>query len=207
MHFVNGFLVGLSLAALVGPLLFALLESSLRRGTRAGLRVAVGIWFSDLVFVVGSYFGVQVIAQLVQWEQFESSLSGIGGIVLLFTGGQGVYASRSARGRQLLDFPKGKPKRGDFLIGFLLNTINPFTVFFGFGVFNATNEHLPKGGPHLAEVVGGIMSAIVLTDTLKVLFARVLRRWLTPSHVSVVKMISGIVLIGFGVFLLLRPWI
>src|ERR1035437_1609685 len=53
----EGIFIGLTMAVMLGPALFALLQTSILRGTRAGVILASGIFLSDLVVVVCSYLG------------------------------------------------------------------------------------------------------------------------------------------------------
>ena len=69
MIFFEGILAGLPLALLIGPVLFTLLQGSLRHGWRGGMAVAIGISISDVV-AVGLLLGVArnwLLREDVQW--------------------------------------------------------------------------------------------------------------------------------------------
>ena len=51
MAFIEGYLLGLLLIVLIGPVLFVLLNITLTQGRRHGIAVALGICMSDLGLV------------------------------------------------------------------------------------------------------------------------------------------------------------
>ena len=91
-----------------------------------------------------------------------------------------------------------------WLKGFLLNTINPFTFFFWIGVSGLV---FTNGNPSNTEAMyfyGGLIGTLVVTDTVKVALAKLIRRWLKPHYILWLRRIVGIVFIIFGVVLLIR---
>ena len=51
---------------------------------------------------------------------------------------------------------------------------------------------------------GGILFVIIASDTLKVFLAKVIRKKLKPENILLVRKISGIAFVIFGVVLMLR---
>jgi threonine/homoserine/homoserine lactone efflux protein len=93
---------------------------------------------------------------------------------------------------------------GYWLRGFLLNTINPFTVFFWLGIASAVvvpNQWVP--GETLTFFIGMLVT-LVITDTLKAYAAKRVRHFLTPQHTRWVQRSIGMVLLVFGIVLILR---
>lgn len=56
--FFQGIFVGLTFAALLGPGFFALLQTSIHRGFRAGMCLSIGIFLSDVFVLLLCYFGI-----------------------------------------------------------------------------------------------------------------------------------------------------
>lgn len=133
-YLLEGIQLGLALAILTGPLLFALLQASLERGVRGGMMVALGIWISDVLFLAGVYSGLNYVEQLVRWDGFETTL-GLAGSLILAGFGLAALLSPPPAPEQLMEVTRpGKTWGALLLKGFLINTINPFTVFFWFSV-------------------------------------------------------------------------
>ena len=127
----QGVLYGIGLSFLVGPLLFALIQTSIEEGFRAGWVVGLGIWISDILFVSVAYFFISFVNKIVQWEGLKLTLGIAGGIVLISLG-IGSLLSKPP----VIKNMKDKAVRQNsylslWLKGFLLNTINPFTFIFG----------------------------------------------------------------------------
>ena len=82
----DGIQFGLALSVLVGPLLFALIQTSIEEGFRAGWMVGLGIWVSDILFVSITYFFISLVSEITKWDGLELTLGIFGGIILIFFG-------------------------------------------------------------------------------------------------------------------------
>lgn len=206
VHFFNGVGLGLTLSILAGPLLFALVQTSLEQGARSGIAVGVGIWISDLLFVAGSYLGLSYLLKITHAKGFEEILGTAGGIFL------------AAMGLAILlkKTPEIRPKHlsesrlghfgGLWLKGFLINTINPFTVFFWTNVSTGLLKPAERSEP-VWLFYAGVMLVIVATDTIKVLAAGKMSPYLKPGKLRLMRRISGLALFAFGLGLLVRVWL
>lgn len=202
--FLQGIIAGLGLAILVGPLLFALIQESIERGAVAGLMVALGIWMSDALFITAVYSGAGYLDQVQQWPWFRPSLA-IGGSIILFFVGLGMIwkASPNMDLSAVSDAKEKMTYWSLWLKGFLINTINPFTVFFWIFITNAMVKEGASSAGLLSFFVG-ILGTIIFTDSLKVSLAEKIRNKLKPLHIYRMRIISGSVLILFGVSFLIR---
>jgi threonine/homoserine/homoserine lactone efflux protein len=90
------------------------------------------------------------------------------------------------------------------LKGFLLNTINPFTFFFWIGISGLVFSNDSPSESDALYFYGGLIGTLVVTDTVKVALAKLIRRWLKPHNILWLRRISGIAFIVFGVGLLIR---
>lgn len=199
-YLFEGIRAGCFLAILVGPLVIMLLQLSLRRGTFAALMAAAGIWSSDLLFIAGSYYGIGSLEKLSPEGEWGSWM-GFAGVCLLL--GTAVFLWFRAPPDMTSDriLPGRKGVVTCWLQGFMLNSLNPFTVGF-WTVFTLTQVH----ERHLNETAAGliylgILGVIVLSDIVKVLTARQLRDWLQPPFILKIQRVSALALAAFGVLL------
>lgn len=208
---------------MVGPLLFAIVQASLERGFRAGFALAAGIWTSDILYIALVYHGVDALTTLTALPNFRV-WAGLGGGLVLMAFGLGSLLRRKVptgddhqtpadRVLDVLDGPEtvglehnwmrwGYP--GYWLRGFLLNTINPFTVFFWLGIASAVvvpNQWAPK---ERLLFFGGMLFTLILTDILKAYAAKRVRHFLTPKHTRWVQRGIGLTLLVFGIVLFVR---
>ncbi|GJM31766.1 MAG: amino acid transporter [Saprospiraceae bacterium] len=204
LHLIfDGFKVGMILCFLLGPIFFALIQAGAEHGFRAGTMVGLGIWVSDFLFISCVYFGVSHVTRIIAWEHFTLTLGIVGSIILAIFGLSSLFSKPVVPDQQEM-LPKGKDWLSFWLKGFLINTINPFTVFFWIGIMTTVvlEEHF--NDTEASWYFGGILGTIILTDLCKVAFAKYLRGHLRIHHLLWLRRISGIALIIFGVALLVR---
>ncbi len=197
---LEGILLGLTLSLMIGPLLFAIVQAALEGGFRSGIAVAMGLWISDLLFVLLTYFGTSALASFTALPDFRFWAGLLGGLLLI------IFGIISLLTQPEINLTVVKPRTPGkllnyFLRGFLLNTVNPFTLFFwlsvGSGVV-ATNHGETLS---LFRFFLGMLVTLALTDLLKAWGAKHLRQWLTPQHVHRVQQGIGLLLIIFGLVL------
>ena len=201
-YIVEGILFGLTLTLLLGPIFIVLVQSSLENGSRAGLIAGSGIWTSDIVIVVLSLVFINSISSYVLSQSFTFWVGLVGGIVLV-----GVGIATFSK-KPIINFDK-KPigKRGLFgywLTGFMVNTINPFTFIFWLTTITTFVAKRQLNNLESGLFVGSIIATIMVTDSLKVLLAKLIRSRITEELLSKINKIAGTALIIFGFVLLLR---
>lgn len=201
----EGIQLGLLLAVLTGPIFFALVQAGVEQGFRAGLAVGLGIWVSDLLFILAVYGGFQWVSQLVAWPGFSLSLGLTGSLVLV---GFGLYTllTPALNFNDRAYLPRHRHWTALWLKGFLINTLNPFTVFFWSGIMTGIviKRHLAL--PDAALLFGGILLTIIATDTAKILLARQIRHKLQAWHFIWLRRATGLAFIIFGLALAWRVW-
>ena len=220
--YLHGLLLGLSLSVLIGPMLFAIIQASLERGFRAGLSVAVGIWMSDVMFLYFLYHGMGPLAKLIALPNFKMWAGFAGGGVLLLLATITLLSKRTPdpndenTADRLLDKIDGpEPEGVDHnwkrwgylgycLRGFLLNTINPFTVFFWVGIASTVIIPNQWTRPETVWFFSGMLTTLMLADTAKAYAAKRLRDFLTPRHIRLMQRVIGVLMLIFGIVLIIR---
>ena len=215
---IQGIFLGISLSFMVGPLLFAILQAGIERGFRAGLAVAGGIWSSDVLYVLVIQYGMGALTALTALPDFKV-WAGLSGGILLIAFGLGSLLFKKTplpetRGFDRLskdvETANGRASRRErsyfawWLRGFLLNTVNPFTVFFWPGIAGAVIIPNGWGNREMLVFFGGMLGTLAVADTLKAYAAKRVRHFLTPGHTRWVQRGIGFLLVVFGVALVAR---
>ena len=196
---VNGLTLGLVLMISVGPVIFSIIKQSLNNGRQGGFSFIAGVWLSDILLIIVSNAFSELVTYMMEYRKM---LGIIGSVFLLL---MGIYYCFFKKIK--LQNPEGtliKFTRSDvakiFTSGFLLNTLNPNVFLFWLGTATAFaseynfNERI---------IIFSICLAVNITaDIFKVLMAGKLRTRLTLHNISLINKVSGTILIGFGVALL-----
>jgi len=206
MEFVwEGFQLGLLLTIMMGPILFAIIQSSIEEGFIAGAIVGAGIWFSDILYILFVYYGVSYVDKLLQNQSLMYSLAYIGCVILLIIG-IGTFLSKAPTFEAATEQTRRSSFFNLFTRGFLVNTVNPFTIFFWFSV---TSTKMITGTFDQNNAVfffGAIMITIICTDLLKAYLAKWIGKKLTQKHIAWTRKITGVLLFLFGVGLFFRVY-
>lgn len=203
---LQGILFGISLSFLIGPLLFAVVEAGIGQGFRAGIAVAAGIWISDVLFVGAILWSVETLAAITSIDGFKHWVGIFGGGLLLAFGAGSLF-SKSGQEASAALAENGIEKRSNlawWLRGFLLNTINPGTIFFWIGIISAVVVPNHWNKEETLLFFGGMLGTLVLTDTLKAWAAKRIRQFLTPKHIQQVQRGIGLMLMLFGAVLIIK---
>ncbi len=204
---IEGIGWGLFLTVLVGPIFFALIQAGIEYGFRAGITLGLGIWVSDSLFICLMLYGFTYIQEVVALDGFERWVGFIGGVILMLFG-IGTFLSKpphiNYEGQ--LNIEKKNPYLALFTKGFLVNTVNPFTVAFWLGIMGNLGGKTIWGTNEYWLFFAGIIVTIVITDSLKVMGAKQIRKKLKQEHLVITRKATGIILFIFGVALIARTW-
>ena len=202
MHpFLQGIILGLTLSALLGPALFTLLQTSIHRGLKSGIFLAFGIFLSDISVVYLSLLGA---LQLINQKNNYMFVGIIGGSILI---GFGIYTFLHKI--HIEDNNKGIEIRVPgpltyILKGFFLNIMNPFVWFFWISAMVGVSATLGGDKQAIMTFFVGTLMTVFGADVLKVYLAHRIKDHLNVNILVRVNHFVGILLIGFGLFLIVR---
>jgi threonine/homoserine/homoserine lactone efflux protein len=200
----EGFVYGLMLAIMIGPIFVALVQTGIEKGFRAGVTVGLGIWISDLI-IIGTCISLMGNNQQSSIDDNAKHWGGIlGGTLMIMFGLASMFKTKVPD----LNKPRFNAKSVIqlWIKGFVVNTLNPFTFIFWIGLVSAYILGKKASIAQSMYFFGTIMITIITTDLLKIYAAKKIRSKLTVHNLMLVSKIAGIFLIAFGIVLILRTW-
>lgn len=199
----EGVAMGLLLSVIVGPVFFTLIASSMQHGFRYAAVLALGIFASDSLYSIMTYFGVSFLANAA-W--FEEVLGYAGGLILVGFGISSLMKRQedsAADGRQ--DPPLGR-KRNAFAKGFGINGINPFVLLFWISIASLLSLKDAWSEGQIFVYYFGILVTVLGTDLLKAFVAKQLSHVVTPKLMEFLNRGVGVVLIFYGLRMIWLTW-
>lgn len=196
-------LIGLLVAAPIGPVNVLCIQRAIERGFWGGLAAGLGAVIGDALIAFCAAMGVGAVAGAIQTHR--TTIQVIGGIVLIVFGIRLALAppqigaiDTSAEGRvRLLDYAWDIPKT------FFLTITNPGAVLGLFAIFGgvSTFVDIKTTGEALLMVASVAAGSLAWWAGLSQFISRVRHR-LDPSYLMHADRVAGLVLLGFGVLLL-----
>ena len=198
--FIRGLLIGLSIAATVGPMSVLCIQRTLNKGQLYGLVSGLGIATADGVYGSIAAFGLTLITNFLITEQIWIRL--IGGIFLIYLGIKTMLSKPPESAATLTMQTNGYP--GAYASTFLLTLTNPLTIlsfaaiFAGIGVGSASKSFLSAVLVVLGVFSGSTLWWIILTGIISLLRKKMDAQWLLW-----INKISGAIITLFGIGALL----
>lgn len=193
---VNGFITGLLLSIFVGATFFMLIETSMTRGFKAALWFDAGVVLCDSLLIVVVYFFASWINQTIVKNTYFNLAGGT--IFALF--GVGYILSRHRKGSEIKE--TGNIRL--MLNGFFINFMNPAVVLFWLGTMALTLTKLKYTGKETLLFYIAALTTMAALDIVKAYFAYRISNLLNAKMLKGVYIVSGAIMIGFGIWLVIK---
>ena len=190
---LQNIILGISLAAPIGPANIAIIRKGLKKGFLAGSLTGIGVVAADTFYLLIIYFGLSPFFNIAV---VQTAIWILGAGILLYMG----YHSIKEYVRIEPDHQETK-ERSSFVEGFLINVSNPMAIVWWTGVFgSALNESLNKSGDKTHALLN---SMTIIIGLLAWVFSVALlthwgKRFLNEKSMRYVSLAAGILLIIFG---------
>jgi threonine/homoserine/homoserine lactone efflux protein len=192
----RGVLIGLSVAAPVGPMGVLCIRRTLADGRLIGLATGLGIATADALYSSIAGFGITVIAALLLRQQLWIRL--IGGCFLCYLGAKTLVAAPAEEAAA----ETGRSRVAAYASAFALTLANPTTILSFVAIFAGVGVGGRASGAAVLLVLGVLAGStcwwVILTNGVAMLRTR-----LTSSWLRWINRLSGGILIGFGLLALL----
>ena len=192
--FIKGLLIGIIVAAPMGPVNILCIHRTLACGRIAGLTAGLGAALGDAAFALVAALGITAVSAFV--EAHEAWFRIPGAIMLLALGiklwlSHPHYEQRETNGQGLLR---------SLFATFLLTVSNPITVAAFLALFVAWGLSTGLTIPAAAEVVLGVLVGSMAWWVALVFIIGMLHRKIEDTHMLLLNRITAVAVVLFGVY-------
>lgn len=192
--FLKGLLIGVSMAAPIGPISILCIRRSLTRGHHAGIATALGVALADGFYAMVAAFGLTAISAFLIHN--KGYLEIFGGIILIALGIKAYKADPIIFAQPI----KSKGFLATLIQSSLLTLANPMTIITFIAAFAAVGF---KGKHEWHDALllcfgvfcGSGIWFISLSSIVSLFRSRV-----TPAILTIINKISGVFLMTFGAY-------
>lgn len=203
---LRGLLIGLAIAAIVGPICILCIQRTMNHGFRYGLVTGLGAATADAIYGSIAAFGLTVVTTLLVHLQVWIHLSG--GLFLVYLGVRTLFRKPAEKATQAQNGSHTKA----YISTLLLTLTNPQTILSFAAIFAGLGVSTSAGPSNRANainidsflVVGGVFLGsalwwLLLSGGISIARGRFTQRWL-----SWINRLSGCIILCFGLYALLK---
>lgn len=199
MLFLRTFIIGVSIAAAVGPMSLLCIQRTLTRGYLYGLISGIGIATADGLYASVSAFGLTALSNLLISQNWWIRL--VGGLFLIYLGCRTALtppAKKAARTVTVRDLPHAY---GTMLLLTLTNplTILSFALIFASVGLDSSPGTLSALGVTLSIFLGSLCWWLLLVSGVNLFRERLTSIWFLW-----INRLSGCGIVIFGLLILLK---
>jgi len=195
--FVHGIIIGIALAAPVGPIAFVCIQKSLAQGRLHGIVSGLGIATADAFYAAVTAFGLALISDFLLARQWFFRL--FGGLALIAVGLKIFFAAPP----DLSVKSSSESYLTNYTTMLALTLANPLTILFfaiiipGFGAVISGGTWINPAFFVIGVFLGEIAWWVFLCGTLGSM-----RTYFTRERLHTINRLAGLVIAAFGVILI-----
>lgn len=194
--YISYIVLGLSLAAPIGPVNAVRLEKGLKNGFWHAWIVGAGSMIADGVYMLIVYLG---LVQFLDSPVIQTFLWLFGGFILLYSGIEGMMNANKIS----VTYIRSKESLLKcFFTGFIMSVSSPLSILFWLGIYGSVLAKTASsfGTGQLLAYSLMIFIGLGLWDIFVAGLTSGFRRFLTSKAIIIISMLSGLSLILFGVY-------
>jgi threonine/homoserine/homoserine lactone efflux protein len=189
-------LLGLSLAAPIGPINAAQMDKGIKHGFLNAWVLGLGSVIADIFYMLLVFLG---FSQFIEIPIVKIFLWLFGFFVLVYTGVEGlVGAGKIVLSNENRDASLSK----SFITGFFMSISNPLTILFWLGIYGSVLAKTATMYEHtdLLYFSSAIILGLIIWDVCMAAVASSFRKLLTTRLLTIITIVSSLSLIGFGLY-------
>lgn len=194
--FLKAVFVGFAVAAPIGPIGILCMRQNLAHGLVMGIICGVAVSLADGFYSFVAAMGANVMNALI--HEYKNCFYALAGALLIFIGRQVFMTEISEKGMHL------KRKRQyvrSFIYTLFLTLASPMTTFLFIAAFTAAGVFKqPLVSFDIMHLVLGVFFGAMLWWSILGIFIRLVRKKVNFKIFLIINKISGIAILGYGVF-------
>jgi len=195
--FISYILLGLSLAAPIGPVNAAQLDKGIKQGFWPAWLIGLGAMAADAVFMLLIYFGS---AHILNSPFVKTFLWLFGSFILIYSGIESLNKAGNILARS--SNSKEESALKSFTSGFFMTLSNPLSILFWLGIYGSILAKTAEthGAWDLLIYSSGIFIGLMIWDITMAASASLSSKFLNDTILMLISRLAGISLIGFGLY-------
>lgn len=192
--FIKGLLIGIIVAAPMGPVNILCIHRTITCGRVAGLTTGLGAALGDAAFALVAAAGITAVSAFV--EAHEAWFRVPGGLMLLILGLKLWLSHPHYEQREI----NGHGMARSMLATFILTVSNPITIAAFVALFVAWGMSSGLNVPQSAEVVSGVFVGSMVWWVALVVLIGLLHSKIEDRHMLLLNRITAAAVIAFGLY-------
>ena len=198
-YLLRGIIIGFAIAAPVGPIGVLCIQRTLNRGAIFGFVSGLGAATADACYGIIAAFSVAAVFNFLSAQKVWFSLAGG-----LYLGYLGIKAFRTIPDDQIETSKNSLGRLSAYLSIFFLTLTNPMTIFAFAAVFAGFGFGDTDGNYRNAVIlVIGVFTGSALWWLTLSGITGLIRRKFNTTHLAWVNRVSGVVILGFAVYIIM----
>ncbi|WP_117169495.1 LysE family transporter [Paraliobacillus sediminis] len=192
--FLSYLVLGLSLAAPIGPINAAQINQGIKNGFFHSWLIGLGSIVGEFLFIIAIFFG---LVHFLEMPIMKTFLWSFGTFVLLYTAIENMVSVPeidNSTNRQTDSLKK------TFWSGFFLTITNPLSILFWLGIYGSilANTIHRYDMPHVIMYGSAVLLGLMMWDVTMAVLSSSFRKILTPTLLKTISFVSALSLFGFA---------
>jgi threonine/homoserine/homoserine lactone efflux protein len=195
---LKGILTGLVLTLSFGAGFFALIQTSISKGVKKGLFIALGAMISDMLYILMALFATSFISE--ELPKYDQLIRILAMISFLFFGLKNIFQFKKKFEDKAIE---AEPNFYFLSKGFILNKLNPMILLTWVGISAYLRSSLLYNNLQLLLFFSCVMFSVFATQSLICYSSNKLKKILSDRFIQGMNIGVGILFIFLGIFIFL----